>query len=185
MRRLSLRREPQVCPPSASVHLPAAVKRAIWVRPAWAAKAQTSGSEGNGENVNFYQLEDAGVNEPTRRVLENASRARRKVPDCAPCRRNRAPDAERRAAFPQPVPPATKVRKLCESSLLLGCYSIPASSKPGSTLVPSTATDFSSSGSIPSACKMVGATCEVATGLFTTLATSVGFETIRPTLVSL
>jgi hypothetical protein len=30
-----------------------------------AANAQTSGSQGNGENVNFYQLEDAGVNEQT------------------------------------------------------------------------------------------------------------------------
>jgi hypothetical protein len=28
-----------------------------------AANAQTSGSEANGENVNFYQLEDYGVNE--------------------------------------------------------------------------------------------------------------------------
>jgi hypothetical protein len=42
----------------ASSRLPKAVKRAIWVRPAFAAKAQTSGSEDYGENVNFYQLED-------------------------------------------------------------------------------------------------------------------------------
>src|SRR5438552_15347625 len=45
-------------------------------------------------------------------------------------------------------------------------------------------TDFKFCGSMPSAFRIVGATCEVATGVLRTPARSSGFETMRPTLVS-
>src|SRR6266851_2455070 len=45
-------------------------------------------------------------------------------------------------------------------------------------------TDFRASESIPKSSRMVGATCEVANGVFTSRAWISGFETIKPTLVS-
>src|SRR5438270_8754752 len=55
---------------------------------------------------------------------------------------------------------------------------------PGSSSVFSCRTAFNCLGSIPRACKSVGATCEVATGVLSSRAGKAGFETIRPTLVS-
>src|SRR5229473_3631086 len=64
-------------------------------------------------------------------------------------------------------------------------YFVPSSPRPGSGWVFSACTDFNCSLSIPSSSKMVGATCEVATGLFTTFAARLELETINATFVSL
>lgn len=54
---LSPRPESRADPPSALVHLPAAaMTREIWFRPAYLAKAQTSGPACVAKNDNFYQL---------------------------------------------------------------------------------------------------------------------------------
>src|SRR5258708_4386769 len=55
---------------------------------------------------------------------------------------------------------------------------------PGSTGVCSIRTDLSSSGSMSSACRIVGTTCEVRTGVFNTTRGKRGLETTSPTLVS-
>src|ERR1700687_5507904 len=56
--------------------------------------------------------------------------------------------------------------------------------KPGRTGICSARTDFSASGSMLSAWRIVGATCEVSTGVFNTTLGKRGLETISPTLVS-
>src|SRR5258708_21454620 len=56
--------------------------------------------------------------------------------------------------------------------------------KLGNALVCSIRTDFNSAGSIASARRIVGATCELATGVLTTCAAKCGLETIRATFVS-
>ncbi len=63
--------------------------------------------------------------------------------------------------------------------------SFPSISSPGRTGVFSTRTDPRAWGSSPRRRRIVGATCAVVTGLFNVLAGRPGFETIRPTFVSL
>jgi hypothetical protein len=56
---------------------------------------------------------------------------------------------------------------------------------PGRTCVFSTRTEFRFCGSSPRYLRIVGATCEVATGVLSTLALMDGFDTSNPTPVSL
>src|SRR6266852_8622392 len=64
------------------------------------------------------------------------------------------------------------------------CGSKAQKGSPGNSTVFSTCTDLRALGSSPSACRVVTATCDVATGVFNTPAFRLGFETISPTLVS-
>src|SRR5262249_45854441 len=59
-----------------------------------------------------------------------------------------------------------------------------STSRPGSSRVFSTRTERSAPGSRPRLRRIVGATCEVATGVLITFALNSGLETISPTLVS-